>query len=316
MKVVSTAKLKTEIKERLITTFEHIKFCFFKNINDAIDDLVDSDILITYGEDLTGEIIEKMKNLQWIMVISAGVDRLPFEAIKEKKILVTNARGIHKIPMAEYTMAMILQVVKQTRRLLESEQKRNWDRRIQMTELHGKTLGILGAGAIGKEIATFAKVFQMKTVGLNSSGKPVESFDQMVTMKNIDELLSKSDFVVSVLPSTPRTDGLIDKGFFDRMLPHAVFMNIGRGKTVVEKDLLEALREQKIAHAVLDVFEREPLPSDHPFWKMDNVTVTPHISGISPQYQFRAIEIFEKNLQAYLKGSEDFCNVIDVTKGY
>lgn len=316
MKIVSSAKLKTRIKERLISNYPDFEFSFRKDINEAIGDLVEADVFITYGEDLTDEIIVQAKNLKWIMVISAGLDQMPFTTIKEKGILVTNAKGIHKIPMAEYAISMMLQVARQSKKLIKNEQDHIWDRTIPMTELNGKTVGVLGAGAIGTQIAKYAQVFNMKTIGLNRSGTKVESFDEMVTMSTINDLLQQSDFVVSVLPSTPETDGIINSEIFKQMKETSVFINIGRGKSVIEKDLILALEEGEIAHAVLDVFENEPLPSDHPFWDMEKVTITPHLSGISAQYQQRAMEIFEKNLGVFLADRHNYLNVIDLDKGY
>lgn len=316
MKVVSSAKLKTVQKENLINSYPDLCFHFFKDIEEAREDLLDADILITYGEDLTNEIIKKVECLKWIMVISAGLDEMPFQSIKEKGIFVTNAKGIHKIPMAEYTIAMILQVARQAKKLIENEQSHVWDRRVPMTELSGKTLGILGAGSIGTQIANYARVFNMKIIGFNRSGRKVDGFDEIVTKGAIDELLIKSDFIVSVLPSTPETDATLNKHTFKMMKKTATFINIGRGKTVVEKDLMAALNSGEIAHAVLDVFGKEPLRKDHPFWGMNNVTVTPHISGISAQYLPRAIEIFETNLKVFINGGKDYLNIVDLDKGY
>jgi phosphoglycerate dehydrogenase-like enzyme len=316
MKIVASTKLKSELKNKLITNYPELQFYFLKNIAEAIEDLVDADIFITYGDDLTEEIIMKVKKLKWIMVFSAGVEKLPFRAIKQKGILVTNAKGIHKIPMAEYTIAMILQVARQAKQLISNEQNRVWVRSVPMTELSGKTLGVLGAGAIGTQIAKYAQVFNMRTIGLNRSGRSVEAFDEMVTTSNLGDLLEKSDFVVSVLPSTPKTDGMINKQVFLQMKESAVFINIGRGQNVVEADLIAALEEGEIAHAVLDVFEKEPLPADHPFWEMENVTVTPHLSGISNQYLPRSIEVFENNLKEFLSGSNELKNVINLDQGY
>lgn len=317
MKVVSSAKLKTKLKEKLITKYPQLEFCFLKDMDEAIDDLQNADVLITYGEDLTDEIISSAKRLKWIMVISAGLDRMPFKAIKQKGILVTNAKGIHKIPMAEYTMAMILQVARQTKQLIWNEQNHIWDRTVPMMEIEEKTLGIIGAGAIGTQIAKYAKVFNMKTIGFNRSGQKVEAFDEMVTMNNIRDLLQKSDFIVSVLPSTPETDGMINKEVINQMKDNVVFINIGRGRNVVENDLITGIESGKIAHAVLDVFAIEPLPAEHPFWDMKKVTITPHLSGISAEYQPRAIKIFEENLKIFLGSSKsDYINVIDLDKGY
>ncbi|WNF36707.1 D-2-hydroxyacid dehydrogenase [Bacillaceae bacterium IKA-2] len=316
MKVVSSAKLKTEQKENLINNYPDLRFHFFKNIEEASEDLLDADILITYGEDLTTEIIKKVECLKWIMVISAGLDKMPFQIIKKKGILVTNAKGIHKIPMAEYTIAMILQVARQAKKVIENEQSHIWDRRVSMTELSGKTLGILGAGAIGAQIATYARVFNMKIIGFNRSGRRVEGFDEIVTKETLDKLLMKSDFIVSVLPSTAETVGILNKHTFKLMKKSATFINIGRGKNVVEEDLIVALKSGEISHAVLDVFGQEPLPQEHAFWEMNNVTVTPHISGISAKYLPRAIEIFETNLKVFLDGGKDYLNIVDLDKGY
>lgn len=316
MKVVSSAKLKTKQKENLINNYPDLHFHFFRDMEEAREDLLDADILITYGEDLTTEIIKKVECLKWIMVISAGLDEMPFQAIQDKGILVTNAKGIHKIPMAEYTIAMILQVARQAKQLIENEQIKVWDRRIPMTELNEKTLGILGAGAIGTQIADYARVFSMRTIGFNRSGRKVNGFDEIVTKETLDKLLIKSDFIVSVLPSTPETDGILNRPTFKMMKKTATFINIGRGKNVIEKDLIAALKSGEIAHAVLDVFGQEPLPKEHPFWEMKNVTVTPHISGISANYLPRAIEIFETNLKVFIGGGKDYLNIVDLDKGY
>lgn len=316
MKVVSSAKIKSNVKEHLEKTFSDVEFAFFSNMKEARKALPDAQVLITYGEDLTIELIEEAKSLQWIMVISAGLEKMPFTVIKERGIIVTNARGIHQIPMAEYTIAMMLQVSRQTKQLIENEAKQIWDRRLPMAELNGKIIGILGAGAIGTKIAQYAKTFNMKTIGLNRSGKAVTNFDEMVNVQNIHLLLEQSDFIVSVLPSTPETIGFLNRDFFSQMKKTAVFINIGRGNTVVEEDLIAILEEKKISHAVLDVFVEEPLPNGHRFWEMDNVTITPHISGISPQYQERAFEIFEENLKVFQQKEKNYRNFIDLEKGY
>ncbi|OIJ14294.1 D-2-hydroxyacid dehydrogenase [Anaerobacillus arseniciselenatis] len=316
MKIVSSARLKTSIKNKLTKNYPDLNFYFFKDMEEASEDVYDADVLITYGEDVTNEMIIKSKNLKWVMVISAGLDQMPLQAIKEKGILVTNARGIHKIPMAEYTLAMMLQVSRQAKQLMKNEQERIWDRRVPMLELNDKTVGILGTGAIGSEIAKYCRFFNMNTIGFNRSGRRVDEFDQIVTLENINELLHNSDFIVSVLPSTPDTDGMINEKLINEMKEGVVLINIGRGKNIVEADLIAALDGGNLAHAVLDVFTEEPLPEKSPFWGMDNVTVTPHLSGISPHYQPRAFAIFEKNLNTFLKGGKDFINKVDVNRGY
>lgn len=315
--ILSSGRLKDEIKEELKARFPDEEFRFHNKMKEAAVDLDQAEVLISYGEDLTDELVEKAASLKWIMVISAGLDKMPFKALQEKDILLTNARGIHKTPMAEYTISMMLQVSRKAKELMENQRHHNWDRKVPMTEISGQTIGILGTGAIGSEVARLAKAFHMKTIGYNRSGGSVQNFDTIVDQEGINKLYEESDFIVNVLPSTPLTEGFIGAKAFAVMKTSAVFINIGRGTTVAESDLIEALREKKIHHAVLDVFEKEPLPEENPLWDMDNVTVTPHLSGISPQYQERAIEIFSDNLKLFRNNKlSEMINIIPYDRGY
>jgi len=316
MKIVSSAKMKRSIQERLQEKYKTVHFAFHERLEEAEVDLSDADVWITYGDDLQAEHIKRAIRLKWIMVLSAGVDQLPFKAIKERNILVTNARGIHAIPMAEYTISMMLQVARQVKALWKQEEKHLWDQRIRIEEITGKTIAILGTGAIGKEIARLAKAFRMTTLGYNRSGNSVSGFDQIFTGDQWHEALSRADFVVSVLPLTPETNRMIGKEHFQAMKKEAVFINIGRGATVSEEDLLYALKYGEIAHAVLDVFAKEPLERNHPFWDMENVTVTPHLSAVSRHYQNRAFEIFEHNLNVYISQNGEYLNKIDLDLRY
>jgi phosphoglycerate dehydrogenase-like enzyme len=298
-------------------SFLDATFLFYKNINEAIADLPKAEILITLGEDLTPEFIEKAENLKWVMVVSAGLEKMPFDALKERDIMVTNARGIHKIPMAEYTFSMILQVAKQNKELYELEKKKIWDRTAVRTfELAGKTLGILGVGAIGGEIARLGKAFNMNVIGVNRSSNEHQYIDKMYPMDQLNDVLQAADFLVSILPSTDETTYLLSESHFHLMKSDAIFINIGRGDLIKDEDLVKVMREKRIAHAILDVFETEPLPSDHPFWSMENVTVTPHISSITRNYMPRAFEIFKSNLNVYISSDGTFINLIDLNRGY
>lgn len=316
MIILSSAKIKHSIQEELIKAYPEINFLFYTSMDEAKGHLSEADILLTYGEDLTPEIIGNASSLKWINVISAGMDRMPFESIDEKGILVTNARGIHKGPMAEYTVAMMLQISRNAKQLIANEQMGKWDRTVSMSEISGKTIGILGVGAIGAEIARLAKAFNMYVVGMNRSGNPVNNVDEIYQEDRINRVIMQSDFLVSVLPSTNETYHFLREEHFKAMKPTSVFINIGRGSTVFEEDLIRALEQGYIQHAVLDVMDQEPLPEDHPFWKMENVTVTPHLSGISPHYQARAITLFKENLTVYLKNGSNYINKIDLKRGY
>lgn len=316
MNILTSAKIRGSIEQHLLKTYPEFKFIFNESIETARKDLPEADILITYGEDLTETLVNEAKKLKWIMVISAGIDEMPLEALKKRNILVTNARGIHKIPMAEYTLAMMLQTAKKMKAWFDNEKAHHWERGLKMGELCDKTVVVVGTGAIGSEIARLAKAFRMKTLGINRRGRSVEHIDEMYTQEKLNECLEQADFVVSVLPKTDHTDGFFGKDQFSSMKDEAVLINIGRGNSVKEAELIEALEQGEIAHAVLDVFEEEPISRNHPFWDMEQVTVTPHFSGITPQYQHRAFEIFESNLKVFLSGATDYINVIDYERGY
>lgn len=314
MKIYSSILPSEVLQEGVRNHFPDVSFEFRKGI---VEDLFfDAEVFLTYGEDLTEELIYKTNHLKWIMVMSAGLDKMPFEACKKRGILVTNVRGIHKIPMAEFTLGMMLQHVKQMKSLWGNEQDKVWERKLPMGELYGKTLLILGIGAIGTEVARLAKAFNMKTIGVNRSGSESQWADEIFTMENFREALPHADFIVSVLPSTEDTKHFLNASDFDLMKGSAVFINIGRGDLVEDEVLVTALQDKKIAHAYLDVFYKEPLTENHPFWEMDNVTVTPHISSITKNYMPRSFEIFKHNLQTYIKNGTDYINVIDMDRGY
>lgn len=317
MIVLSTVKLSSHLKDQLEKKFTTITFYHDKKINEAKELLPKADILLTYGEDLTDEHLKAALNVKWIMVASAGIEKLPFAELKKRNIHVTNSKGIHAVPMAEYCISMMLQVSRQAKTLIKNEQQHKWARRVKMEELAGKTVFVLGAGAIGSAIARLSQAFSMQVIGMNQDGREVEHFHKTYSIEDMSLPLQKADFIISVLPSTEQTKGLFNYETFKMMKKESVFINIGRGDAVIEKDLINALNEKLFKHAVLDVFEKEPLDEDHPFWQMENVTVTPHLSGITGNYLSRAMQIFEENLEYYLKGEvTSMENIISLDKRY
>lgn len=313
--ILFSAKLSEKHQHTLRLKYPQQEFVFCEDIVEAEKFLEQATVLVTYGEDINEETIEKAARLKWIMVLSAGVERLPFPAIEARDILVTNAKGIHKIQMAEYTISMLLQVYRTERELIENEKQAKWAK-VSLQEITGKTMLVLGTGAIGQEVARLAKAFRMKTIGISRSGCHVDFFDEVYQLNSLNEKLPEADFVVSVLPSTKETKYLLNEGHFTRMKDSAVFVNIGRGDIVASDTILNAVREKEIAHAILDVFEQEPLPAEHPLWKEPNITVTPHISGKSPEYLPRALVIFEENLENFISKASNYRNIINTTRGY
>jgi phosphoglycerate dehydrogenase-like enzyme len=316
MKIVSSASINGKHIAKLQAQLGQLDISVYSSIEEAEAELAETEILLTYGEDLNVEILQKCAKLQWIMVVSAGLERLPWDALRQQRVLVTNVRGIHRGPMSEYTMGVILQLARCSQELFTLQQQKKWDRTIRVEEIQGKTLGVLGAGSIGQEIARKAKVFGMKTLGLNRSGRRVEHFDQIHPTTELNQLLGVCDYLVVVLPLTGETKLLLGAAEFGRMKESSYLINISRGEVVDEQALIAAIRDKRIAGAVLDVFCQEPLPVDSPLWDLDGVIITPHLSSRSPLYMERAMEIFAHNLTVFLQGYGEMRNIIDLSKGY
>lgn len=314
--IVFSAKLSAKHQQRLTHKFPDEQFVFCQSPEEAKQYASDAEIYVTYGGDVNETLIQQAPKLKWIAVLSAGVDGFPFSLLQQREIIVTNARGIHAIQMSEYAISMLLQVYRAEKKFIENERNHVWDKTIRIREITGKTMVIVGTGAIGQGVARLAKAFQMKTIGISRSGKEKEHFDEVYTIQSLKDKLQEADFVISVIPSTKETKEIFTYEEFQAMPEHAVFLNMGRGDAVNEEDLLKAIREREIDHAILDVFQHEPLPEDHPFWDEEHITVTPHVAGLSPEYMMRALDIFEKNLDVYLKGENDWVNLVDLTMEY
>jgi len=314
MEILFSLLPNEKLQEKLVQHYPQVDFFFQKGLNE--EKLRTAEVFVTYGEDLSKEQLERAERLKWIMVASAGLEKMPLKEIGERGILVTNARGIHKIPMAESIIGHLLAIKKSLHKIRENQQSGEWIKRVYSSELYGSTALILGPGAIGGEVGRLLQAFGVKTIGCNRSGQQADYMDSMISFEEIEKAIPEADIIISVLPSTNETRGLLTEKHFQKMKPHAIFMNFGRGDLVKEDVLLNALENEYIAFAVLDVFEKEPLEEGHPFWTMENVIVSPHVSSHSSQYLVRALEIFSFNLTNWLEGKEDFQNKVDVTKGY
>jgi phosphoglycerate dehydrogenase-like enzyme len=254
--------------------------------------------------------------LKWIQLTSAGADRLLDSGFVEQGITVTTVSGLHATPIGEFVLAVMLMWAKGAPRTLRAQLKHEWVRFLP-TELRGKTVGVVGAGNIGGEVARLAKAFGCRVLASRRTpdASALDSVDEMVPAAESARLLGESDYVVLSVPLTPDTRGMIAEPQLRAMKPTAVLVNIARGAVVVEADLVRALREGWIAGAALDVFEKEPLPGDSPLWDMENVILTPHISGGTEIYNERAVGIFTDNLRRYLSGGP-LRNAVDPSRGY
>jgi phosphoglycerate dehydrogenase-like enzyme len=252
--------------------------------------------------------------LRWIHSVSAGVDHLLCQELVESPILFTNSAGAHAPGIAESVMGMLLFLVKHLGEHWDAQKVRRWQRE-ENDELFGKTIGIIGLGHVGLELARRAKAFGMRVVATKHHLNPVAEVDQVWGPEDLPHLLTEADYVVMCAALTRETRGMMGEAELRQMKPAAYFINIARGALVHEEALVRALRERWIAGACLDVFVREPLPPENPLWDLPNVVITPHNSATTPQQMGRALDIFVENLKRYQEG-KSLMNVVDKKRGY
>lgn len=253
---------------------------------------------------LDREKIKEFTRLRWIFSYSAGVEKYPQKELQEMGVILTNTSGVHSKSIAEQVLGAMIMFSRNLLTAMKNQEKKIFDVNIPVRELTGEKLLIVGTGAIGREIARKAKVFDMEVTGIRNhvTGEALENFEAIYATDSLEEHLSGFQYIVCAVPSTKKTHHLFDERKLSLMGPEAVLMNVGRGDLIVEEDLIEALKKKTIRGAYLDVFEKEPVPEDSPLWDLDNLLMTPHNAGPTPHYFERAMKIFMKNLSLYRKG--------------
>lgn len=314
--VVLSSNLKAEAAAQRLAHLPHEVIQF--DGPDAIaqsDRLADIEVLFSALVPPKPEVIEKMPKLRWVFSYSAGVEHYPLSHLKEQGILLTNTSGIHRSNIAEQVFGAMILFSRNLLTAMKYKEAKKWEW-YPLSELIGKELLIIGAGQIGSEIARKAKAFDMKVTGVRTqAGELPDHYDDVVATADLLKALPGKDYVVLVVPATEATRDMMNREAFAAMSQGAVFINVGRGSTVVEEDLIQALQSQHLGGAYLDVFQQEPLPEASPLWEMDNVVITPHNAGPTPHYEERAFAIFLDNLKRFEKGQE-LVNLVDYTKGY
>ena len=254
------------------------------------------------------EVVVTLPRLRWVHATSAGAGEqvrkagLPAEALE--RVTITTSSGVHAVPLAEFAILGLLAVAKELPRFVEDQRARAWPEiRRPLRELAGQTLFLVGLGDIGRETARLGKALGMGTVGFRrTEGPPPTHVDEVHGPRRLAELAGRADAMVVSLPLTDQTAGLIDRATIERLPASCIFVNVGRGGVVDEPALVDALRERRIAGAVLDVFATEPLPDSSPLWTLPNVLVTPHAAALSARENERIVELFVDNLRRYLDG--------------
>lgn len=279
------------------------------------------DALLAEADVLAGfipprDLRKRAPRLKWVQLMSAGVDSLIGSEIWQSQIVITGVSGIHATPISEYVIGMMLMFVKQSVHSFRMQQKHQWQR-FTPRVLRGSTVGIIGLGHIGREIARLAKALGMRVLALDEIRgiRPARNVDTMIPANQLKDLFANSDFVVSCVPLTPKTSKLIGEKELRAMKKTSYLINISRGGIVDEDALIRALDEKWIAGAGLDVTVAEPLPPSSRLWDFENVILTPHISGGQEDYLLLATALFCENLKRYLKGKK-LMNVIVRKRGY
>ncbi len=255
--------------------------------------------------------------LRWVHARSAGLDGMLFPELVESPVVLTNARGVFSDILGEFTLGAVLFFAKDFRRLVTSQMAGKWDQ-FDIDEVRGQTLGLVGYGDIGRAVAARAQAFGMKVVAMRRRPE-LSQDDRYVTRvfppEGKHEMLGISDYVVVVAPLTPESRGMIGPPEFGAMKPTAVLINIGRGPVVEEAALVRALSERRIRGAALDVFDTEPLPVGHPFYRLDNVLLSPHSADHTADWKERTMRLFLENFQRF-RGGQPLLNVVNKKLGY
>lgn len=273
------------------------------------------------GRYASDEFLEKANNLVWVQAMFAGVEGLMQREslVENEKLVITNYRGVHGLVIADHALAMLLYLTRDLRYRTENQEKAEWNRgdsELASVALDGKTMLVVGLGAIGSEIAKRGKAFGMTVWATRRSEAPKPDFvDRVELSGEMLSMLPEADVVVIALPLTPETEGLFDKKAFAAMKEKAYFINIARGAIVDQDALIAALKNGKLAGAGLDVTTPEPLPADNPLWKMRNVIITPHVATHAEITGERGWALLRANLSRFAAG-EPLYNVVDKEAGY
>jgi phosphoglycerate dehydrogenase-like enzyme len=295
------------------------KFTITDNPAQVVEAAPGADVILNamFNGDLLRVAFPLAKKVRWIHTISAGVESVIFPELIESPVPLTNGRGVFRRPLGEFVVAAALYFAKDLRRMLRSQEAGSWDQ-FDVEELHGRTLGIIGFGEIGRAAAERAKPFGMQIIALRRrpdlSGND-SLLDAVYPPSRLHDLLRASDYIAIATPSTPETRGMIGDAELAAMKPTAVIINVGRGPVIVEAALVRALQDGRIRGAALDVFDQEPLPAGHPFWTLKNVLLSPHCADHTVGWLELAIEVFVRNFDPFVKG-EPFENVVDKRAGY
>lgn len=289
-----------------------------------VTDGLDAEALVVWrtGNDVLHPLIAQMPRLRWIQTLAAGVDHVLSAPQLPKDFLLSNGSNLHSAPTAELGVTLLLSAVRQMHRWRDLQHEHTWDKAAYNKQMEGKALNtledskvvILGMGTIGLEMAHRLKSFGAIVEGVAGSEGLREGF-KTHAVKDLLKVAATADAIISVLPETPETRGILSRELIYSMQPHAWLVNIGRGSALDEAALLQALNENRIAGAALDVTQQEPLPNESPLWACKNLIISPHVAGGGQRFYAKAAKLLQQNAEAFVAG-KPLANPIDPKKGY
>jgi len=269
------------------------------------------DILIAFGIDVTDSLFCGMPRLKWVQSLATGVDHFLRSKTLPAEVILTSGRGIHGPAMRETVLHLMLSVSRDSLGFAGDKAGHRWDRR-PWPLLAGKTAVVIGTGVAGSAIGLLLQALGMRVIGVSRTPRDAEGFEIVVPQGELAQAAASADYLINVLPGDAANRNMVGRDVFASMNSRAYFINVGRGETVDEAALIEALSHRKIAGAGLDVFATEPLPAQSPLWDLSNVFITPHIGGLFHEYQQTAMPLIIGNMRAFLSGRTDqMTNLID-----
>lgn len=314
-KVVNLISLKEPLLQRVKDGLVGYDFVDLGGQDVTPEQLADAEIILGWSP-VIGAALKLPNQIKWIQAFSAGVDKLPLQDLKKNDVYLTTASGANSQSVAQQVVGYLLGDVRHLKGDAERRLTKEWTDRYHRTELTGRSILILGTGNVGRILAGYLKAFDMHTIGINDNGQATENFDEVATMAQLDELLPLAEYVVNCLPLTSSTQGMVNHEFLAKMNQYAYYVNVGRGGTDVDTDIYEALKNQTIRAAALDVFNTEPLPQDSPMWDLPNLMITPHTAGHTNFYYGRILDHFFDDLVLYKQGLKPNYHLINFDKGY
>jgi phosphoglycerate dehydrogenase-like enzyme len=303
--------IRVQYLDRLRATFPDVTVDLVEHHSKVGPYIADADVLITFGAHMADHVLDEAVKLRWVQALGTGVDGIADSPALREGVVVSNLHGLHGPAVSECVLAAMLSLARDLRRSWANQARAAWQR-FPVQLLDGKTVGILGVGAIAEELAPKCAALGMRVVGISSAQREVAGFERMWPREQLAEAAAEVDHLVLLTPYTAETHGIISAAVLEAMKPTSFLINVARGGVVDEPALIAALRDGGIAGAALDVFSEEPLPAGHPFWTMENVLITPHTAGFHAGYADDALPIVEENLRWFLAG--DIAHIANVVR--